>query len=91
MCAAVIDHARALADAGTSDLVRIPALSDEGMRGEATLLLGPTSELFAAAAWDRDVDLDDEEAVASMRQKIAALRPPAPQTEDFPTFDILED
>ncbi len=82
ICAAVIDYARALGETDRSDLVRIPALSDEGARGEAVLLIGPSSELFVAAALDRAADLDDDEAVNSMRLKIAALRPPAPQTED---------
>ena len=82
VCAAVLDYAHALAEVGKSDVVAVPALSDEGARGETTMLLGPASQLFAAPALDRAVDLEDEEAVATMRQKIARLRPPNPQIEE---------
>ena len=81
VCDAVLDYAHQLALVQRSDLVTIPALSDEGARGMTTLLIGPASALFAAPALDRGVDLEDEEAVASMRQKIARLDPPSPVSE----------
>lgn len=74
VCDAVLDYARQLAQ---SDLVTVPALSDEGAQGMTTLLIGPASALFAAPALDRSMDLDDEEAVAVMREKIAHLLPPS--------------
>jgi hypothetical protein len=83
VCAAVLEYAHALAQAGQSDLIDVPAaMSDEGARGSTTLLIGPTSQLFAAPALDRGVDLEDAEVVASVRQKIAQLRPPSPQPEE---------
>ena len=81
VCAAILDYAHQLAQVKQSDLVTIPALSDEGTRGMTTLLIGPASALFAAPALDRGVDLEDDEAVASMRQKIASLAPPSPISE----------
>jgi hypothetical protein len=81
VCDAVLDYAHQLAQVQLSDLVTIPALSDEGARGMTTLLIGPASALFAAPALDRGVDLKDDEAVASMRQKIARLDPPSPVSE----------
>jgi hypothetical protein len=76
VCDAVLNYARQLAQAKQSDLVTVPALSDEGAQGMTTLLIGPASALFAAPALDRGMDLDDEEAVAVMREKIARLLPP---------------
>jgi hypothetical protein len=79
---AVMDYARALADVGKSDLVTVPSLSDEGLRGTTRILIGPSSQIFAAPALDRGVDLDDEEAVESMRKKTARLLPARPQPSD---------
>jgi hypothetical protein len=75
MCEAVMDYAKALADTNTSDLVVVPSLSDEGLRGTTRLLLGPASQIFAAPAADRGVDLEDAAAVAQMTQKTAYLQP----------------
>jgi hypothetical protein len=77
VCDAVLDYARQLAQAKQSDLVTVPALSDEGALGMTTLLIGPASALFAAPALDRGMDLEDENAVAAMREKIARLLPPS--------------
>jgi hypothetical protein len=75
MCDAVMDYAKALADTNTSDLVIVPSMSDEGVRGVTRLLLGPASQIFAAPAMDRGVDLEDDVAVARMTEKIALLQP----------------
>jgi len=90
ICTAVVEYARALANVGKSDLVTVPALSDEALRGEARLLLGPASQLFSSPALDRAVDLDDPTALESMREKTRNLQPPKPRegAEDGPSdFD----
>ncbi|MFP3416463.1 hypothetical protein SB773_34060, partial [Bacillus sp. SIMBA_074] len=66
VCDALVMYARALADVNKSDLVTVPALSDEGMQGRTRLLIGPASQLFATPALDRGADLSDAEAVESM-------------------------
>ncbi|MFB2554239.1 hypothetical protein [Herbiconiux liangxiaofengii] len=81
VCDAVVDYAQALADVGKSDLVIVPALSDEGVRGTVKLLIGPASQLFAAPAVERDVDLDDPAAVEWMRDKTARLQPARAQPD----------
>ena len=81
VCTAVVEYAQALANVGRSDLVVVPGMSDEGMRGETRLLLGPASQLFTSPALDRGLDLDDDEAVASMRDKTRRLQPARPTTE----------
>jgi len=90
ICTAVVEYARALANVGKSDLVTVPALSDEALRGEARLLLGPASQLFSSPALDRAVDLDDPSALASMKEKTRNLQPPKPRegADDGPSeFD----
>lgn len=82
VCEALIDYARALADVGQSDVVDVPGLSDEGIPSRTRLLIGPSSQLFAAAALERDADLDDADAVASMKDKAARLRSPHPVVGD---------
>jgi hypothetical protein len=91
ICDAVVEYAQALADVGKSDLVVVPALSDEGLRGTVRLLIGPASQLFAAPALDRDVDLDDPDAVASMQQKTARLRPARAQPDPEASAPTLGD
>ncbi|MDR6972953.1 hypothetical protein [Leifsonia shinshuensis] len=86
VCDALVQYARALADVGKSDLVTVPALSDEGMQGRTRLLIGPASQLFAAPALDRGVDLTDAEATESMRDKTARLQPSRPVFEENPEF-----
>lgn len=81
VCTAVVEYAQALANVGKSDLVVVPALSDEGLRGETRLLLGPASQLFTSPALDRGIDLDDDAAVESMREKTRRLLPARPTTE----------
>jgi hypothetical protein len=85
VCGAVMEYARALADVGKSDLVTVPSLSDEGLRGETCILIDPSSQIFAAPALDRGVDLEDHEAVESMRDKIARLQPARPQADTSAT------
>ncbi|MFP3380797.1 hypothetical protein SB767_31215, partial [Bacillus sp. SIMBA_069] len=67
-----------------SDLVTVPALSDEGMQGRTRLLIGPASQLFATPALDRGADLSDAEAVESMRDKTVHLQPSRPVFEENP-------
>jgi hypothetical protein len=92
VCDAVMKYARALADVGKSDLVTVPALSDEGLKGETRLLLGPASQIFTSPALDRGVDLDDPAAVQSMREKTARLLPARAQftNEAMPVHEDLD-
>jgi hypothetical protein len=78
VCDALVRYARALADVGKSDLVIVPALSDEGMQGRTQLLIGPASQLFTAPALDRGIDLTDSDAVRSMKDRTARLQPSQP-------------
>ncbi|MET3568017.1 hypothetical protein ABIC47_003531 [Leifsonia sp. 563] len=91
VCDALVRYAQALADVGKSDLVVVPALSDEGLRGETRLLIGPASQLFTAPALDRGADLQDAESTRSMRDKTARLQPSSPvigRNSDLPEEDF---
>jgi hypothetical protein len=89
VCDALVRYARALADVGKSDLVVVPALSDEGMQGRTQLLIGPASQLFTAPALDRGIDLTDPDAVRSMKDRTARLQPPQP-VYDTDTSDYTD-
>lgn len=78
VCNALMEYASALADVKRSDLVTIPAMSDEETKGSARLLIGPASELFAAPAKDRGVDLEDDEVTTAIQRNIDRLRPARP-------------
>ena len=86
VCEALVMYAQALADVGKSDLVTVPALSDEGMQGRTRLLIGPASQLFSAPALDRGHDLTDAAATQSMREKTARLQPSRPVFEEGAEF-----
>ncbi|KZX21829.1 hypothetical protein [Rathayibacter tanaceti] len=78
VCGAVVEYAQALANVSKSDFVVVPSLSDEGLRGETRLLIGPASQLFSGPVLDRGVDLDDPAVVESMREKTRRLQPARP-------------
>jgi hypothetical protein len=84
VCLAVMEYAQALAGVGQSDLVIVPALSDEGLFGRTRVLLGPASQIFSAPALDREVDLDDADAVEEMRAKTARLQPARAHFDEEP-------
>ena len=76
----IMTYAKALADVGRSDLVTIPAIADDGTRGTARLLIGPSSELMASTVADKGINLDDDPLLEDLRQKVARLQPTRPQS-----------
>ena len=79
---AVLDYAEALAKGTRADVVRIPAVLDSGHAGEATLLVGPASQLLTVS---EDAELltiaDDTELVADLRRRTRFLSTPRPMTQ----------
>ncbi|MDF2442324.1 MAG: hypothetical protein JWR01_527 [Subtercola sp.] len=78
VCSAVFDYTVALANAGLTERITVPVLTD-GRRGFSNLLLGPTTQLYCTAipgiedsAAD-EVDIDDFALVESLKNKIAEL------------------
>jgi hypothetical protein len=92
---AVVDYARALIADNSTDVVDIPVVFEDE-ESMASMVLGPTSQLFVAPAHAHDVKLRDELIIRRLRSKIAALGPhrvmptaAAPVTQDDMTYDFL--
>jgi len=94
VCKAVLRYARALAKAGSSDLVVFPALSADNRRGYAHVLIGPASQLLSVPADEIGVDLTDPRMVEILEARTKNLDPNRPDwdkdivdVEDFTHFD----
>jgi hypothetical protein len=88
LCKAVLRYARALANAGKSDVITIPVLTEEGTRGQAHLLVGPASQIFSTPVSDSIDDPVDSEAIASFERETRKLDPSRPawplEMDDIP-------
>lgn len=74
---AVLRYARALADTGRADIIRVPIIVD-GEVAHAHLLIGPSSQIFDVPATGRTDEPDDPDALAEIARKTLALQPPTP-------------
>lgn len=72
---AVVDYAAALAKRETSAELTIPVILEDGSQSEASLLLGPASQLIAQPNVDPVGELVDAALVDEIAQKTAALGP----------------
>lgn len=72
---AVILYAAALGRSDTSVELKIPVMVAGGMRSEATMVLGPASQLLAEPDLNPSGQFDDSDVVASIEQRTAALGP----------------
>ena len=82
VCSAVFDYTVALANAGRTDRITVPVLTD-GQRGFSNLLLGPQTQLYCTAPVEGgdsstntaapEVDLDDSELIENLKRKTAQL------------------
>jgi hypothetical protein len=70
---AVLDYAGALARRNSSETVDIPVRREDGTLGRANLLLGPASQLVAETAADSADEVEDEELVRTLRERIKEL------------------
>ncbi|MDQ1569997.1 MAG: hypothetical protein QOF79_671 [Actinomycetota bacterium] len=87
----IMSYAHALADVKRSDLVTIPAIAEDGTRGVARLLIGPSSELLASPIADKGVDLNDDPLLEELRMKVAALQPSRPMASENSTSNVDHD
>lgn len=72
---AVVRFAAALADNATAAEVHAPAILDDGEVGEALLLLGPASQMLAESETYAGPELRDDDFVAMLGERVAALGP----------------
>ena len=89
MCKAVIRYARALAETGDAAIIAIPVLTDEGLTGNAHLLIGPSSQIFSMPAESNGEDPFDEDIANELAKKTRALQPSRPTAPESMT-DILD-
>ncbi|SFN59333.1 hypothetical protein [Mycetocola miduiensis] len=90
VCKAVLRYARALAGTGDADIIAIPVVTDDGIRGSAHLLVGPASQLFSMPAASDGDDPFDAEVIDKLDRMTRALQPSRPQAEPQRTdmFDL---
>lgn len=93
-CKAVLRYARALGDAGKSDVVTFPIVESGGALAFAHFLIGPASQLFSVPLENTPDDPVDIALIKEMEQKTAALQPARPlwaeemsDVPDIPEFD----
>jgi hypothetical protein len=93
-CKALLRYARALAEAGKSDVVTIPVVTDQGSYGFAHMLIGPASEIFSTPVEHAAAEPVDEEVVQYLEQRTMLLQPSRPEwpTEmtDIATLDDMD-
>lgn len=78
VCKALLRYARALAVSNSSDVVTVPAISDERKLGSVHMLIGPASQLFSTPTDDLGTELEDGEVVNYMERKTRELQPHRP-------------
>jgi len=90
---ALLEYARALGANDKSDTIEIPAIDDEGNRVTSRFLIGPASQLVADSEVSEYEEIEDEQLVAELRRKTAALNRPGARTEpatDSPMSNLDE-
>jgi hypothetical protein len=89
---AIVDYARALAQAGNAATVDVPVRRSENDIATATLLIGPASQLMAEDAPGSGDEIEDVALVADLRRRTRALDSPTPaQIDDEPPAVVAPD
>ncbi|QEV99600.1 hypothetical protein F6J84_05450 [Microbacterium caowuchunii] len=82
---ALMEYARALADAGRSDVVTLRALDEHGSLVDVTFLLTPSTPLLTRTT-NSEIDGPDNAAVVEELGRLASrlMHPPETQPEEAP-------
>ena len=70
---AVLEYARALAEAGIADTVVIPTVAEDGAPERVEMLIGPASQLMSGSTRAHGPELEDEETVAELGRRTRGL------------------
>ena len=81
VCEAIITFARALAGERVSDVVRIPVMDEAGVVTQASILIGPASQLYITPAPDAS-EIDVAPGLVEEILHRAALLAPARSRPD---------
>jgi len=82
---AVLRYSKVLAEAGAADTVTIPVLTGDGAREEATLLIGPSSQIVAETTDGDDEQIADAALVDDLNARAAAHEVPTGLPVEAPT------
>jgi len=77
IAAAVLEFCTALAEDATAETVEIPVLSADGSRKNATLVIGPASQMVAEDVDTGFDELVDADVVSELARRTRAHRPVA--------------
>jgi len=69
MCRAILEYATALSAAGRGGVADVPTIGAAGDAAAVKVFLGPSSQLWFAERTGTHPSLDDQSAVAEIRQK----------------------
>jgi hypothetical protein len=73
---ALLTYATLLAKVDQSDVVKVPALDRDGRLVEASLVIGPASQLLAFPEEHAPVEMDIADTLVLLRERIARLQTP---------------
>lgn len=79
VCKSIMRYGRALARSNASDLIVLPAFTENFGKGVAHILLGPSSEILSVPTADFDVDLADAHMVEILESRTRELDPNRPE------------
>ena len=75
---AIVAYADALAHSEGSDVVHFPIVHDDGSPGEASVLIGPASQLASSTAPGPDGELEDAALVSELTRLSVQIGAPRP-------------
>ena len=75
VCKSILRYGRALARSGSSDLVVLPAFTENFGKGVAHILLGPASQMLSVPTAEFDIDLADAHMVEILESRTKELDP----------------
>jgi hypothetical protein len=78
-CKAVLRYARALAEAGKSDVIMVPVVTEGGSYGFAHMLIGPASEIFSTPVEHAAVEPEDADIIEELEKSTMLLQPSRPE------------
>jgi hypothetical protein len=76
IAAKVLDYARVMGRAGTDDVIQLPAVGEDGKVRSVEVLIGPASQITAVEVDGPEAELDAQDLLDELEQRIAKLRTP---------------
>jgi hypothetical protein len=77
-CKALLRYARALSNAGKSDIATVPVINEGGSHGYAHILIGPSSQIFSTPVADGEDGPVDNDTILEMERLTREILPSTP-------------